>query len=118
MGYNEGEDRSMIFAPFTRPRLGKAAGRYSLAVATTHRRYCPKGKRRQRRAGIRRMRAGWSRLRVGAVARLLYGKSARKAFLLWSTGFLAQKCPRSRRTCRRERLNIRGALPLRYLPAS
>ena len=43
----------------------------------THRRYCPKGKRRQRRAGIRRMRPGWSCLRVSAQARLLYGKSAR-----------------------------------------
>ena len=34
MGYNEGEDRSMIFAPFTRPRLCKAVGRYSLVAAT------------------------------------------------------------------------------------
>ena len=29
------------------------------------------GKRRQRRAGIQRMRPGWSRLREGAAARLL-----------------------------------------------
>ena len=37
--------------------------RGSLGSPFTHRRYCPQGKRRQRRAGIRRIRAGWSRFR-------------------------------------------------------
>ena len=44
---------------------------FTASFPATHRRYCPKGKRRQRHAGIRRMRMGWSRLREGAVARLL-----------------------------------------------
>ena len=36
------------------------------AFPFTHRRYSALRKRRQRRAGIRRMRAGWSRLRVAS----------------------------------------------------
>jgi len=39
------------------------------------------------------------RLRVGALARLLYGKSARKVFLLWSTSFPTKNTPRFRRIC-------------------
>ena len=44
------------------------------AFPFTHRRYSALRKRRQCRAGIRRMRAGWSRLRAGAAARLLSGE--------------------------------------------
>ena len=43
----------------------------------THRRYSAKRKRRQRRAGIRRIRAGWSRLRI-AHWRDCYGKLSPK----------------------------------------
>ena len=66
--------RRIRYRPGNRPRLRMP--RFSLPV--THRRYCPKGKRRQRRAGIQGMRAGWSRLREGAVARLLYRRRRRR----------------------------------------
>ena len=57
----------------TSPNRGGEAAAYNrnpLGSPFMHRRYSAKRKRRQRGAGIRRMRSGWSRL-PKAVARLL-----------------------------------------------
>ena len=50
--------------------LAKLAGNAPALLHVTHRRYCALRKRRQRRAGIRRIRPGWSPL-PKAVGRLL-----------------------------------------------